>query len=807
MHTFPMKIEPNQFAFGTKAETLERLAPWLTRCTVPEFMYFSMAEWHSNPSDLCTRIADRFAGKAVIVRSSAGEEDGADHTMAGQFDSVPGVASAAPSEIRGAVDQVVASYGRKKDDRSNGDDHILVQIMIRDVLMAGVLFTQDLSTGAPYYVINYDDETGRTDTVTGGGEYSNRTLYVHRGSLGALRSTRFGALIDAVAELEQVIGATSLDVEFAVDTSRKVHLFQVRQVAAQPNWNRHVVQRVDDALPPIQQFVRNRFKPVPGVRGRTSVFGQMPDWNPAEMIGRAPRPLALSLYRHLITDRAWRVARAEMGYAEPRGHPLMASFGGQPFVDVRLSFHSFLPAAVPEVIGNKLVDAWLDRIIANTHLHDKVEFEVAVTALAFDFEDRVERQFPDALDSGELKIFRDCLRDITVSLVSGKIAPISGELETIKRLASNHEALLHENRNDLGFVASLLEDCIQLGTIPFSILARHAFIAQALLDSLVTRDILSANEAQTILASVKTVAREFTDDAAQLVGGKISREQFMDRYGHLRPGTYDILSPRYDQRGDDIFGQPGRSDGPKKESRSFKPTARQTKEIDAFLDKDGFGIGASQLLEYVSNAISAREHAKFIFTRNISDSLEQIADWGSEQGLSRSELSFVTIDDLLGQLVAAGPGGSERHLRNLSEAGRKGHETTVALRLPQLLFDEEGVHVVPLQLSAPNYFSNKTVRGQCIQLSAHGGLPYSIHDAIVLIESADPGFDWIFAHGIKALVTKFGGVNSHMAIRCAEFGIPAAIGCGEQIFDRIARAQSVEIDCSEGHIRPLSTDN
>ena len=48
------------------------------------------------------------------------------------------------------------------------------------------------------------------------------------------------------------------------------------------------------------------------------------------------------------------------------------------------------------------------------------------------------------------------------------------------------------------------------------------------------------------------------------------------------------------------------------------------------------------------------------------------------------------------------------------------------------------------------------------------------------IENADPGFDFIFSHNIKGLITAFGGPNSHMSIRCNEFGIPAAIGIGEK---------------------------
>ena len=50
------------------------------------------------------------------------------------------------------------------------------------------------------------------------------------------------------------------------------------------------------------------------VFGKKSIFGQMPDWNPVEMIGRSPKKLAISLYKYLITDQVWREARSEMGY-------------------------------------------------------------------------------------------------------------------------------------------------------------------------------------------------------------------------------------------------------------------------------------------------------------------------------------------------------------------------------------------------------------------------------------------------------------------------------------------------------------
>ena len=56
-------------------------------------------------------------------------------------------------------------------------------------------------------------------------------------------------------------------------------------------------------------------------------------------------------------------------------------------------------------------------------------------------------------------------------------------------------------------------------------------------------------------------------------------------------------------------------------------------------------------------------------------------------------------------------------------------------------------------------------------------------------------YDWIFSFNIKALITKFGGANSHMSIRCAEFGLPAAIGCGEQIFHKLKSSNTIFLNC------------
>jgi len=787
------------FTFGTKAETLARIAPHLKRFVVPHSRYFAIGEWQLDPDAIVRDLAQKFAEETIIVRSSASGEDGAEHTMAGQFVSVPDVPTTHPDALRDAVERVIASYGRD-GSAPNPDDQVLAQTMLSDVLMSGVLFTQDLNTGAPYYVINYDDETGRTDTVTSGGAYSNRTLVVHRGALDAVRSDRFRVLLAATTELEAVIGGLALDIEFAVDQDLRVHLLQVRRLTSKATMGLEARRRIDEAASRIQIFVQARFAHMSGVYGRRTILGQMPDWNPAEMIGRAPRPLALSLYRHLITDRAWRQARSQMGYCEPRGMPLLVSLAGQPFIDVRLSFHSLLPAGLRPGTAEKLVDAWIDRLAGNPHLHDKVEFDVAITALTFDLDEKFAAQCGGVLDQAERLEFRTSLSRLTGALLRGDVAPMAGELAKIQRLGDQRQSLARQQPTDLAAVAALLEDCINLGTIPFAILARHAFIAKSMLQSLVFREVFTVGEADALMATVRTVTGEMADDCRRLVSGGLPRDEFLERYGHLRPGTYDILSARYDQR-DDLFTGATALAVPA-ELASFTPSEGQIGQIDELLAEEAFELTANDLFAYIREATAAREYAKFVFTRNLSDALEGIAAWGDGVGLSRDELSYLDIRNILDNMVEINDSDVERHLRPRAEAGRRRHETTKALRLPQVLTEALDVLVVPLRLSEPNFITHDSIRGHSVHLGEHAKVPGNMAGAIVLIENADPGFDWIFAYDIAGLATKYGGANSHMAIRCTEFGIPAAIGCGEQIFDRLCAARTIEINCTENHVRP-----
>ena len=794
-------MSPDSLIIGlTKGKTLQKLSSLLEKhlFTVPELYLLDVDNWKKDFELCLIELADIFGNSELIVRSSASDEDSETSAKAGEYHSVLNVSAKDTKSLANAINAVITSYVSKGlEDKGQ---EVLIQCMVRDVVCSGVIFTHELNTGAPYYVVNYDDSSGSTESVTSGsGEYSNRTLYIHRSSFEKIKSPRFKALIDAVRELEATIGWNFLDIEFAIDKRLKPFLLQVRYITTKINWNRGIVRSIDIELSGITSFVKNRLQATDGVLGKTTVLGQMPDWNPAEMIGRAPRALSFSLYRKLITDDAWRIARQSMGYAVPHGQPLMVSLAGQPFIDTRLSFHSYLPANLPSGIASKLVDEWVERLKSKPELHDKVEFDVAITAYTFNLDDRLN-QLATSLNEKERKIFKEELKQLTHPLIAGNGGgSIDVAMKHIDQLALCE--LPDIESGPLG-LKRLIDDCVNFGTIPFSVLARHGFIAKSLLLSLISRKIVSQQEIDLFMGGVKTIAGDMLDDIHLLRIGKVTRSGFMDKYGHLRPGTYDILSNRYDHS--DSFDSLGKeSEIIEENTKPFEFSKEQIQKISQLISEVGFSdISFEHFINYIKSAIAGREYGKFVFTKSVSAMLELIADFGRANQLSRDEMSHVSVDEILQIGVESNGQGIEETLREIAQENSARHTVTSAIRLPQVLSDCLGVRVVPFQVSQPNFITSKKINAESVYLGLHHNAT-DLANRIVLIENADPGYDWIFSQSISGLITKYGGANSHMAIRCAEFGIPAAIGCGEQRFDRLVKANRLSLDCAVGTVNPV----
>jgi phosphohistidine swiveling domain-containing protein len=310
-------------------------------------------------------------------------------------------------------------------------------------------------------------------------------------------------------------------------------------------------------------------------------------------------------------------------------------------------------------------------------------------------------------------------------------------------------------------------------------------MAVQLLQSLVDTGVISAEEASIFMASTDTVGSRIGRDFAQL-----PKADFLAHYGHLRPGTYDILSPRYDEAPDLYFdwsiARPTSAAPP-----HFALSIEQLRRIERLLKEHELDIDVLSLIEYIKAGIEGREYAKFVFTRSLSDALSLIRQLGEEHGLSAEDCAFLNYDVIR---TLYGESGSVRKalLENVAQ-GRERHTLTRNLVLPPIITSPDEVFAFHLPPSQPNYITRKSITALVASIDDP---PESFAGRILFVPSADPGFDWVFTRGISGFVTQFGGTNSHMAIRASELGIPAVIGAGETLYERWRTARRLCLDCA-----------
>lgn len=768
-------------AFSTKAGTLATLQGVLKTARIAPLHVFTVEQWKVDRSICLHGIVCSLGAGPWIVRSSCGREDGVISSNAGAFLSILNVETAG---LEPAVEKVIAAYGE-----AQSIDSVLIQPMLTQVVRSGVAFSHDPNTCAPYRVVNWS-EGSDTTAVTGG---MGGRVWQQAANSADPSAPTFAPIIALINELLKLFGNVPLDCEFAVtrkDDLEVLWLLQARPLILPVAPESETVQAT--RLNSIQNKVARGMRPHPFLMGRRTVYGVMPDWNPAEIVGIRPKPLALSLYRDLITDAIWAYQRHNYGYRNLRSFPLMPHFFGLPYIDVRLSFNSFIPADLDEGLAGRLVDHYIDRLLAEPTLHDKVEFEIVFSCYTLDLPQRLERLTEAGFTKHERDAIAHSLRKLTNRIVHPKDGLWRGDAAKIDTLDARREELLASSADPLERIYWLLEDAKRYGTLPFAGLARAGFIAVQMLKSLVAVGVFSQNDYDAFLGSISTVSGQLARDRATL-----DKSTFLARYGHLRPGTYDILSSRYDEAPELYFDWSQRPPAPEP-IKPFALTLPQMREIAKLLETHGLQPDPVGLFDFMQAGIELRELAKFHFTRNLSDSLALISEVGGQYGFSREDLAYCDIAALK-ELHVAATDPKDLLLHSI-EQGKARYAETLKLSLPPLIARPEDVWAFEWPETAPNFITQKQVTAPVVGCNARERLAGSI----VCIPNADPGFDWLFAYPIAGLITAWGGANSHMAIRAGELRLPAVIGAGEVLYRSWSAAQRLHLDCAGRRVEVLA---
>ena len=762
-------------ATAGKAEALAALAERLPAGTVPPGIAVTRHSFEADSDAAVARVQEALAGVGdLAVRSSALDEDRDGGSTAGRYLSILGVRPATGS-LREAMGLVFASM-----DGGPGadDDMVLVQAMVHPSLSAVVL-TREPKGGGPYFVVAAHEGT-RPDAVTLG--EASRQLTVLHGHEDEIPEQPLKAVARLARAAVSVSGADLLDLEIIVDEEGEARLVQARQLTR---------RRVPDPAELAGSFERARSAlrhlstRVDGVLGDGCALSDMADWNPAEIVGTAPTPLAFSLYRELIGRRAWWQARAAMGY---RTVPvqLLHRLGAHPYVDVRASLTSLIPAELDDPLAERAVAAGLDALAENPTLHTQLEFGLTCSCAGFD-----GSAVPPllgarlALVDAERLAAAAARRTDSLVLARGPLS-IQG-LERHFRSAAGKPVSADRVPADASSIDLRLRQAVARAGVPFAAAARHAFVAERLLRGLVACEALTPERADFLRSSVNSVATRCARDLGSVRAEQLSMGDFLARFGHLRPGTYDIRSWCYRDLDPAVLlagvsPPPGRT--------SFRASRLELRAITRRCRQLDMGATAEQVLDYIAAAIALREEGKLCLSWHVSELLEAIAAQAEKAGLDREQAALLGLDDFLPGGGLCGEDAAE--LVRIADAR---HRAASALVTPGVVLDESDLLLVRGDPQRPTFVTASRIRGATVKIDAHSRPSACPPGAIVCAERLDPGFEWLFSQSVAGLIVRYGGPNSHIAVRCHELGIPAVLGCSQAQFEAACAAAEVELDC------------
>lgn len=791
------KNDVAKFVFGTKAQTLRRLKNYLEHASIPEQYILEKKNWSIDKNKIINEIKSLFKKKKLAVRSSSFSEDNMVSSNAGKYETYLNV-SIEKNAIK-SIDSVFKSYPKEEQN-----PHVLVQSMVENVICSGVIFTRTLDYYAPWLVINYDYGQDTT-SITAGESSTSETLYIFKPSIKLIKNKLNKwqkKLLKAIEEVENILNYDALDIEFAINNENQIIILQVRPIVGVPS----DIEKEDIYFEKLINKAKKEFTYLQEnplqicTLGLPLVIGFMPDWNPAEIIGTNPNTLASSLYKYLVTDDLWARQRADFGYKDARPGKLLNLFCGKPFIDVRTSFYSFIPKNLDHSLTNKLLDFSLNWLIKNPQLHDKVEFEVIPTCLSPGFE-KWEKRFlhNEKFSLSEVYKIKNELLKITKSAFFNIDSYFAGinKLEKIHFEIEQNKSLRYSVKAKL-----LLFYCKEYGVLSFAHLARCAFIAITILNEASDMGIISSKSKSFFLSSLDSIGNKIIRNSLAVKNKELSFDDFVEIFGHLRPGTYDITSPRYDSNVD-FFLKPLINEENKlihQSKNSLNEWQKDFQNLLQFLQTLNLPSDKKIVENFLFKSIEGRENSKFVFTKTLSKAMEYLAKSGEKVGLSKDDCANMDLDDF--DFIDYLEGDQYEDLKEKILKNQISLSLTRKLKIAPLINSITDFDIYFSRPDLANYIGNLSVTAEIINLSIDVlSDKINFEGKIVLIKQADPGFDWIFGCNIAGLITQFGGSNSHMAIRSAELEIPAAIGVGEQIYKSLIRAKILELNPFESTIK------
>ena len=735
----------NRLSYGNKAKNLEYVA----KNTDIEIPYFK--EIYLNDLNNIENIVDSFS-KKIMIRSNSSSEDKEYSSSAGKYLSIGPIETNDLETIKKSWEMVVDSY-EEQDNQS-----VIFQNYIENAKSVSVLTSYKVGSDSAYRTFStyYGSET---DAITSGKYSEINNFFMHRSfDILPKKYEKYNVYLKIITQLEDLFKNKQLDIEMVLDKNNSPQLLQVRPLMGK-KLNKESIFEEKDVIDRNLKNYKKLNKTTADRFGTNQIYSNMSDMNPAEMIGKKPDNIAFGLYKFMFTDTTWNIQRGEFGYRKYSGGKLMELFNNVAYINVNHSLNSFLTRNLQKESCEEIINYQLNKLKENPHLHDSIEFDISRSSYVFDTVEEFSKEYKNIISPSEIiKWHNDLIQiDTQNKYTLEKNKKII--LRTFSKLDKNFEYSKKEN-------IKLIRDTMAL---PFTHHSRLGFVYFAQLNSLLEKEVISEDQKKLLLLSVNSISTKMKADAYEVKIGKKTLEGFLDVYGHIRAGNYNLLSSNLKNNLDFTESLVNNSEQPLEDN--ILPKDIYT-NIEEYFTINEIPLEASAWIDMFQEGISTRENSKFYYTKGIDGILSEI----SEKNTSDSEL-FDLLDIEFNE-----ENTSDMRLKNVL--------------MPDLITSNEDFYFYEEMSKNGNYIGQGTVIGDVLLIDNEADRPNNLDNKIVVIPAADPGWDWIFNYKIKSLVTKYGGPNSHMAIRCAEHNIPAILGVGENNFTVISNSKSLKIDFS-----------
>ena len=204
----------------------------------------------------------------------------------------------------------------------------------------------------------------------------------------------------------------------------------------------------------------------------------------------------------------------------------------------------------------------------------------------------------------------------------------------------------------------------------------------------------------------------------------------------------------------------------------------------------------------MKKAIAEREKVKFYFSKSIDLIFKNLKEIGVRNNINKTDLCHLDIKTILDLYYNLELQDVRKKLNDEIKNNKENYIRNNLVKLPKNIISNNDVFFFTEKFSKSNFVSSGDITGNIIHINKITNAKFD--NKIVCVASADPGYDYIFSKKIKGLITMFGGINSHMAIRCSELGIPAAIGVGERLFKEIVNSKTIRLNIDAEKIDIIS---